>query len=199
MEDSIAAELEIEEGIDAYKATGTIRSYDSLRSDKDNALVVGRQNDCLGVASAGPAAPLQQLRRSSTTEATPLLAKVEVMSGQLSSPIEIAGIEGTDGIGRPWLTAKIKKKTPWWETPSVSRALPCPAIRSSDIVLLGLLADSAIPTLLSGHGRGLGTQAERDPEHHMSTIPLHGYGYKRPTYDHTTVQHWSRQQAMSKC
>jgi hypothetical protein len=54
-------------------------------------------------------------------ETTPLLYNAERMSAQLSSPIEIAGIEGRDGAGRPWLRAlEAKKKIPWWETPSVS-------------------------------------------------------------------------------
>jgi hypothetical protein len=56
-------------------------------------------------------------------ETTPLLHKAERMSAQLSSPIEIFGIEGQDGAGRPWLRAlEAKKKRPWWETPSVSIA-----------------------------------------------------------------------------
>jgi len=56
-------------------------------------------------------------------ETTPLLQKAERMSAQLSSPIEIAGIEGQDGSAQPWLRAlEAKRKKPWWETPSVSRS-----------------------------------------------------------------------------
>ena len=56
-------------------------------------------------------------------EATPLLLKSERMSAQISSPIEVAGIEGAEGAERPWLRIPESKKKPWWDTPSVCEVL----------------------------------------------------------------------------
>jgi hypothetical protein len=104
-------------------------------------------------------------------ETTPLLQKAERMSAQLSSPIEIAGIEGQDGSAQPWLRAlEAKRKRPWWETPSVSIAKI--SFAQNDTDLLGILATSAFPSILLGHGRSQCSQIERHPKPHLSTIPF---------------------------
>ena len=121
MEDSAAAEVEAEEQIDipGHYCSNVNRSYGSFRSGAGKPARAQEDNGP-SAASEASAAPRKQPYRHKSHETSPLLTKVEDMSGQLSSPIEIAGIEGVDGAKRPWLRAKIQQKKPWWETPSVS-------------------------------------------------------------------------------
>ena len=124
MEDSVAAEVETEEQIDIPGHEIVNRSYGSFRPGAGRP--VRAQEDHSPSASAeASAAPRKQPYRHKSLETSPLLTKVEDMSGQLSSPIEIAGIEGTDGAKRPWLRAKIQEKKPYWETASVRAMFLC--------------------------------------------------------------------------
>jgi hypothetical protein len=111
-------------------------------------------DDCPSVSSAASAARWKHPYTIVAHETTPLLQGPERMSAQLSSPIEIAGIEGHDGSARPWLKAlEAKGKKPWWETPSVRNSC-IPFAQNGTLTLSGLLAPSAVPSILLSHGSG---------------------------------------------
>ena len=118
MEDSAASIMEIDVELDISL------SHDELWSPYSSSAtrVTGTSED--DRASASTALSAVQWKHPYTVvalETTPLLQKAERMSAQLSSPIEIAGIEGQDGADRPWLRAlEAQRKKPWWETASVS-------------------------------------------------------------------------------
>lgn len=96
-------------------------SYEDLWSPYSTSSTRVAEDDGASASSGISAVPWKHPYTIVAHETTPLLVKGEQMSAQLSSPIEIAGIEGHDGAERPWLRAlEAKKKKPWWETPSVS-------------------------------------------------------------------------------
>lgn len=96
-------------------------SHEDLWSPYSTSSTRVAEDDRASASSGISAVPWKHPYTIVAHETTPLLVKGERMSAQLSSPIEIAGIEGHDGTERPWLRAlEAKKKKPWWETPSVS-------------------------------------------------------------------------------
>src|SRR5436305_14202139 len=107
-------EVEIDVEVDTSIAQDDLWSTSPARVADD---------DRTSVSSAASAARWKHPYTIVAYETTPLLQRAEGMSAQLSSPIEIAGIEGQDGSAQPWLRAlEAKRKRPWWETPSVSIA-----------------------------------------------------------------------------
>ena len=106
MEDSAASIIEIDVELD------TSLSPDQLWSPEDHRA---------SASATVSALPWKHPYTIVAHETTPLLQNAERMSAQLSSPIEIAGIEGQDGADRPWLRAlEAQRKKPWWETASVN-------------------------------------------------------------------------------
>ena len=122
MESSTATTIEVEIDVEV----DTSLSHDELWSPYSSSSTRVAEDDRVSAPSSVSAARWKLPYMIVGHETTPLLQNVERMSAQLSSPIEIAGIEGQDGGERPWLRAlEAKKKKPWWETPSVSFAA-CP-------------------------------------------------------------------------
>jgi hypothetical protein len=148
----------------------TSLSHEELWSPYSSSSTRVAEDDRASASSAVSAVPWKHPYMIVAHETTPLLQKAERMSAQLSSPIEIAGIEGQDGAERPWLRAlEAKKKKPWWETPSVSVAHFYTQIHTEEP---GLLAPSTLPSILPGHGRCQCPEAERHSQPHLSTIPF---------------------------
>lgn len=117
MDYSRASPVEVEIDVEVDTSIGHDESWSPYSSSSTR---VGN-DDRASVSSATSAARWKQPYTIVAHETTPLLQNAERMSAQLSSPIEIAGIEGQDGSARPWLRAlEAKRKKPWWETPSVS-------------------------------------------------------------------------------
>jgi hypothetical protein len=111
MDYSRASPIEVEIDVEVDTSIGHDEPWPPYSSSSDRA----------SVSSAASAGRWKHPYTIIAYETTPLLQKAERMSAQLSSPIEIAGIEGQDGSERPWLRAlEAKRKKPWWETPSVS-------------------------------------------------------------------------------
>lgn len=164
MEDSTATELEVEACIGFEPDSPAVHHWP--RGSSSSFLTRGREDACLSApsdTSGASAAPDRETYTVVAQETTPLLRKHEPMSAQLSSPIEIAGIEGADGAGRPWLRALPAKKIPWWETPSVSSSIVLCGIETYVyFFVVGFLALAPLPTLLSGNGRRLCPKIKRD-------------------------------------
>lgn len=117
MDYSRTSPIEVEIDVEVDTSIG----HDELWSPCSTSSVRGADDDRASVTSAASAAPWKHPYTIVAYETTPLLQGPERMSAQLSSPIEIAGIEGQDGSAQPWLRAlDAKRKRPWWETPSVS-------------------------------------------------------------------------------
>ena len=119
MEESTATAIEVETDVEF----DTSFSHEELWLPYSTCSTRVAEDDCASASSALSTRPRKHPYIVVAHETTPLLHKAERMSAQLSSPIEIAGIEGQDGAERPWLRAlEAKKKKVWWETPSVSVA-----------------------------------------------------------------------------
>lgn len=116
MEVSAAAVLEAAAEVDIYH----ILDDDENSAVSSNRLGVQLPDDCVSVGAVWSAAPTKSAYIIEVHETTPLLPKAERMASELSSPIEIAGIEGASGRKRPWDHGLPVKKQPWWDTPSVS-------------------------------------------------------------------------------
>jgi hypothetical protein len=117
MDYSRTSPIEIEVNVEVDTSVG----HDELWSPYSTSSNRVADDDRASVSSAASAARWKHPYTIIAYETTPLLQRPERMSAQLSSPIEIAGIEGQDGSARPWLRAlEAKRKKPWWETPSVS-------------------------------------------------------------------------------
>jgi len=119
MDYSRASPIEVEIDVEVDTSIG----HDELASPYSSSSTRVAEDDRYraSVSSAASAARWKHPYTVVAYETTPLLQRAERMSAQLSSPIEIAGIEGQDGSARPWLRAlEAKRKKPWWETPSVS-------------------------------------------------------------------------------
>jgi hypothetical protein len=183
MDYSRASPIEIEIDVDVDTSIG----HDELRSPYSSS---SAHDDRASASSAVSAARWKHPYTIVAYETTPLLQKAERMSAQLSSPIEIAGIEGQDGSARPWLRAlEAKRKKPWWETPSVSIVKLIFRMTTDP---LGILAASAFPSILLGHGRGQCSQIERHPEPHLSTIPFRTNPTQRIPCTVITFYNWRR-------
>jgi hypothetical protein len=121
MDYSRASPVEVE--IDVVVDTSI--GHDELWSPYSSSPAEVAENDRASASSTPSAARWKHPSTIVAYETTPLLQNAERMSAELSSPIEIAGIEGQDGSARPWLRALEAKRTkPWWETPSVSIVTP---------------------------------------------------------------------------
>jgi hypothetical protein len=118
MEESTATTIEVEIDVEV----DTSISHEELWSPYSTCSTRVAEDDHASASTAVSARSWKHPYIIVAHETTPLLHKAERMSAQLSSPIEIAGIEGQDGAGRPWLRALEARKKPWWETPSVSMA-----------------------------------------------------------------------------
>ena len=123
-----ATTIEVEAGIEADIEADRNVSYEEPWSSYYSTCSAGTPEED-GSASASTAISARTWKHPYiivASETTPLLYEAEPMSAQLSSPIEIVGIEGQDGARRPWLGALEAKKKPWWETPSVRIRNLCP-------------------------------------------------------------------------
>ena len=190
MDYSGTSPVEVEIDVEVDTSIG----HDELWSPYSSSSTRVDQDDRASVSSAASAARWKHPYTIVAYETTPLLQKAERMSAQLSSPIEIAGIEGQDGSTQPWLRAlEAKRKKPWWETPSVSTVNTHP---QNDADLLGILAASAFPSILLGHGRGQCSQIERHPKPHLSTIPFRIDPTQPIPCTVITFYNWRRQPTM---
>jgi hypothetical protein len=188
MDYSGTSPVEVEIDVDVDTSIG----HDELWSPYSTSSVRVADDDRASVSSAASAARWKHPYTIVAYETTPLLQKPERMSAQLSSPIEIAGIEGQDGSAQPWLRAlEAKRRRPWWETPSVSRVKI--SFTQNDTDLLGILAASAFPSILLGHGRGQCSQIERHPKPHLSTIPFRTDPTQRIPNTLIPFYNWRRQ------
>ena len=153
-----------------------------LRRDAAQGLPRGSlTDDGVSASSSASAAPNKQSYTVVVDETTPLLPKSEAMSSQLSSPIEIAGIEGAEGAERPWIRIPKSKRLPWWETPSVSiHVYFAGAMLVQLLIELGLLAHTTVSDLLPGDGRRYCSEIEHLPQSDMQAIPFHE-SFKRRT------------------
>lgn len=124
MEESTATAIEVETHVEVDTSIGP----EQLWSPYSTSSTRVAEDDRASASTAVSARSWKHPYTIVAQETTPLLHKAERMSAQLSSPIEIAGIEGQDGAERPWLRAlEAKKQKPWWDTPSVSVAkVLCP-------------------------------------------------------------------------
>jgi hypothetical protein len=121
MDYSRASPIEVEIDVEVDTSIGP----DELFAPYSSSPARVAENDRASASSTPSAARWKHPDTIVAYETTPLLQKVERMSTQLSSPIEIAGIEGQDGSATPWLRALEAKRTkPWWETPSVCIVKP---------------------------------------------------------------------------
>jgi hypothetical protein len=187
---SRASPIEVEIDVEVDTSIG----HDELWSPYSSSSTRVTHDDRASVSSAASAARWKHPYTIVAYETTPLLQKAERMSAQLSSPIEIAGIEGQDGSAQPWLRAlEAKRKKPWWETPSVSIVQ---TYLQNDTDLLGILAASAFPSILLGHGRGQCSQIERHPKPHLSTIPFRIDPTQPIPCTVITFYNWRRQPTM---